>query len=440
MKIKEWLRPGIKVKRFILPGILGIISISYGAAIFLSSLHYWSITQYVLSSFMLFAGVVLLIFSVRYTTKSIVSILPKNGTFQMKLDNDEVTKLMYEKRILVKGPKIVVIGGGTGLSNLLRGIKRYSSNLTAIVTVADDGGGSGVLRQEMGILPPGDIRNCILALANTEPLMHDLLQYRFNEGSLKGQNFGNLFLAALSGISNNFEEAVRKMSSVLAIVGRVLPVSGSAMRINAELVDGKIIEGESNIGEHPRENKSRIKRVFMKDDDVQALPEVLTAIKEADVIVFAPGSVYTSIVPVLIVPEVSETIMKSSAIRIYACNIMTQPNETEGYSVSDHIYAIEDHSFKNIIQFCLVNAASVPNEIKDKYMIYNSEPVIIDKERIPDSVNVIEGDYVSFSNELVRHDTEKLTMSIIELVVDKKLVSDKKRAIDYYYVKERMKG
>jgi uncharacterized cofD-like protein len=358
----------------------------------------------------------------------------------MKLDNDEVTKLMYEKRILVKGPKIVVIGGGTGLSNLLRGIKRYSSNLTAIVTVADDGGGSGVLRQEMGILPPGDIRNCIMALANTEPLMHDLLQYRFNEGSLKGQSFGNLFLAALIGISSNFEEAVKKMSSVLAIVGKVLPVSGSDMRINAELDDGTIIEGESNIGEHPRENKSRIKKIFMKNDDVKALPEVLTAIKEADVVIFAPGSVYTSIVPVLIVPEVSEAIMKSAAIRIYACNVMTQPNETEGYSVSDHIYAIENHSFKNIIQFCLVNATPVPENIKDKYETSNSEPVYIDAENIPDTVNIIKGDFVSFSDDLVRHDTEKLTMSIIELVIDKKLVSDKKRAIDYYYVKERLKG
>jgi len=438
MKMAYWLRPGIKVKRYIIIGLIGIFGISGGIAGFVSSILKSNL-QYILSSFLILAGIVLLVFSIKFTIDSLMSILPRSGSLNVRLNNKELGKLMHEKRILVKGPKIVTIGGGTGLSNLLRGVKEFSSNITAVVTVADDGGGSGVLRNEMRILPPGDIRNCILSLANTEPLMYDLLQYRFEEGSLKGQSFGNLFLAALSGISDNFEEAVRKMGKVLAIVGKVLPVSASDITINAELEDGTIIEGESNIGDKPRGNKSRIKRVFMQDPEVEPLAEVIQAIEEADVIVFAPGSLYTSTIPVLIVPGVSEAIMRSDGIKIYACNVMTQPNETEDYTVSEHVKAIEDHSYKGIIQYCLADNTMLSGEIIERYKRQDSQPVVIDEQNISSKTRLLKGEFISLEDDLVRHDAKKIALAIIELVMDKILVKDKKRAIDYYYVKERLK-
>lgn len=438
MKFLEWLRPGIKVKRYIVPGLLGLIIISYGLSNIINDI-YKNYLNILLAVFLILAGCVLVYFSVKNTIKSVVSVLPK-GNFKIFLDNEKLSALMYEKRILVKGPKIVTIGGGTGLSNLLRGLKAFSSNITAIVTVADDGGSSGVLREEMGMLPPGDIRNCIMALADTEPLMERLLQYRFTEGSLKGQSFGNLFLAALNGISGNFEQAVQQMGKVLAVTGKVLPVSGNDLRISAELIDGTIIEGESNIGHKEREDGCSIKRIFMQNTDVTPLPEVLQSILEADVIIFAPGSLYTSIIPNIIVPKVSSTIKKSHAIKLYSCNIMTQPNETEEYAISDHLKAIEDHSFKGVIDYCLANDTAIPDYLIEKYEIQNSFPVKNDRDKVEKmGVELILGDFVSFKDDLLRHDSQKITSAIIELVADNVLVKDRKRVIDYYYVKDRLR-
>jgi len=317
------------------------------------------------------------------------------------------------------GPKIVAIGGGTGLSTMLRGLKTFSSNITAVVTVADDGGGSGVLRQELGMLPPGDIRNCILALADTEPLMEQLLQYRFKEGKLKGQSFGNLFLAAMDGISSSFEEAVRRMSDVLAVTGRGLPVTLNDVTLCAELEDGSIVCGESQIGKHSNFNKCRIKRVYMEPADAEPLNEVIDAIEQADAIVLGPGSLYTSIIPNLLVRGICPAIKKSSALKVYVCNVMTQPSETEEYSVSDHIRALEDHSCSGIIDVCIVNNSVIPDELREKYHNDGADQVRIDRERIEEAgIMLIEGDYASLKNNLVRHDPQKLAEAVIKAALE----------------------
>lgn len=223
MRFLDWLRPGIRVKRWILFGLLGVLLVAYGfTELALHSMY--SIMYKVFYVFLIITGIFVLYVSVTEVMRGIIALINK-GYIKVSLDSDKMQNLIYEKRLLVKGPKIVVIGGGTGLSTMLRGLKYYTSNITAIVTVADDGGGSGDLREDLGILPPGDIRNCILALADTEPLMEELLQYRFKDGRLKNQSFGNLFLAAMDGISDNFEDAVQKMSSVLAVTGKVIPVT-----------------------------------------------------------------------------------------------------------------------------------------------------------------------------------------------------------------------
>lgn len=360
---------------------------------------------------------------------------------RFSLDHKKLSNLVTDERIEIKGPKIVAIGGGTGLSTMLRGLKVYSSNITAVVTVADDGGGSGVLRQELGILPPGDIRNCILALADTEPILEQLLQYRFQDGSLKGQSFGNLFLAAMDGISDGFEEAVRRMSDVLAVTGRVLPVTLDNVMLCAELEDGNTICGESKIGKHNEFQKGKIKRVYLEPWDAKPLQDVIEAIDEADIILMGPGSLYTSIIPNLLVNGICAAINKSSALKAYVCNVMTQPSETEGYSVYNHISALEEHAYCGLIDCCIVNNSDISHEIRERYLDDGADQVRIDRDRLSDAgIMLIEGDIVSQKNSLVRHDPGRLAKIIIELVAENVLARDKKRSVDYYFVRDRLKN
>ncbi len=438
MKLIDWFRPGIRVKRWLLLGIAGIASISFGLS-FLVTEIYLSTIKIILSVLLIIAGSVFVFLAIKYIASTFFHAISHSG-FRISLDSDKLSNMLYEKRILIKGPKIVAIGGGTGLSTMLRGLKAYSSNITAIVTVADDGGGSGVLRQDLGMLPPGDIRNCILALADTEPIMEKLLQYRFEDGVLKGQSFGNLFLAAMDGISANFEEAVRKMSDVLAVTGHVLPVTLEDVKLCAELEDGHIICGESKIGKHNTFHPGAIKRVFMEPKTVKPLPEALDAIAEADMIILGPGSLYTSIIPNLIVNGVADEIKKSSAVKVYVCNVMTQPGETDGYSVYDHIRALEKHSYEGIINYCIINTAAIPEELKEHYANDGAHTVKVDHEELnKNGIKVIQADFVSIKNNLIRHDPVKLACAIMDLVAETVLAKDKKRIIDYYYVKDRLR-
>ena len=311
--------------------------------------------------------------------------------------------------------KVVVIGGGTGLSTMLRGLKQYTSHITAIVTVGDDGGGSGKLREDLGMLPPGDIRNCILALADTEPLMEDLLQYRFTEGSLKGQCFGNLFLAAMAGISENFEDAVQKMSSVLAVKGKVLPVTLDDMKLVAELENGEIIEGESKIPSEVIVRNTRIKKIAIKPIDAKPLEEAIKAINNADVIIMGPGSLYTSIIPNLLVKGIPEAICKSPAKKVYISNVMTQPGETDGFKVSNHLKVLMDYGVAENIDYVIANNGIIPPDIKEKYAKENAELVVLDYENISNlNVNVIEADLIKITKRYVKHNAEKLAELIIK--------------------------
>lgn len=311
--------------------------------------------------------------------------------------------------------KVVVIGGGTGLSTMLRGLKQYTSHITAIVTVGDDGGGSGKLREDLGMLPPGDIRNCILALADTEPLMEDLLQYRFTEGSLKGQCFGNLFLAAMAGISENFEDAVQKMSSVLAVKGKVLPVTLDDMKLVAELENGEIIEGESKIPSEVIVRNTIIKKIAIKPIDAKPLEEAIKAINNADVIIMGPGSLYTSIIPNLLVKGIPEAICKSPAKKVYISNVMTQPGETDGFKVSNHLKVLMDYGVAENIDYVIANNGIIPPDIKEKYAKENAELVVLDYENISNlNVNVIEADLIKITKRYVKHNAEKLAELIMK--------------------------
>ena len=313
-------------------------------------------------------------------------------------------------------PRIAAIGGGHGLSAMLRGLKAYTRDITAIVTVADDGGGSGMLREDLGMLPPGDIRNCIMALANTEPTMQQLLNYRFTDGSLAGQSFGNLFLAAMNGISGSFDEAVHRMGDVLAITGRVLPVTNQDVRLEAEFHDGSRILGESKIFYAKKINNSRIRKVRLVPERPAALPESVRAIREADIVVIGPGSLYTSIIPNLLVDGIVDAIRRSRALKVYVCNVMTQDGETEGYTVSDHIRALFKHSCPGLFDLCLTNSSPIPPAVVQRYAQEGAEPIFCDRESVEAlGVEIISRPVSTVENGLVRHNPGHLAWELVQL-------------------------
>ena len=316
------------------------------------------------------------------------------------------------------GPRVAALGGGTGLSTMLRGLKYYTDNLTAIVTVADDGGGSGMLRQDLGMPPPGDIRSCLQAMANAEPIMEDLLDYRFKEGSLAGQSFGNLFLAALNGISPSFDQAVARMSEVLAINGQVLPVTNENVNVVAEFENGTSVMGESKISAFKRAQNCRITRVYMRPERPAPLDAALEAIRRADIILLGPGSLYTSVIPTLLVDGVAEAIASSHALRIYIANIMTQEGETEGYTLSDHLKALFAHAQEGLVDLCLANSTELPTQVVERYRTEKAEPIQIDWEEIERLGVQLTCRPLADENGggRARHDPVKLARAIMDLI------------------------
>lgn len=324
-------------------------------------------------------------------------------------------------------PKIVTIGGGTGMSILLRGLKKYTSNITAIVTVADDGGSSGVLREDLGMLAPGDIRSCLLALANTEPTMEKLLQYRFDNGSLKDHNFGNLFIAAMVGIHGSFEKAVQETSNVLAITGKVYPMTLENVQLYAELENGDIVQGESRIPEEVIKSASRIKRIYMNPKLSNPLAETITAINEADLIVLGPGSLYTSVIPNLLVNNIVDKIYNAQAPKLYISNVMTQPGETDGFGVLEHVQAVVDHSRENLLDYVIVNTEEIPKDTLNNYITDGSMPVVLnrsDRETLKEmGITLIEDRLIEVKKNYIRHDNDRLSKLLIRIAEkDKKVM------------------
>ncbi len=316
-----------------------------------------------------------------------------------------------------KNPKVVVIGGGTGISNILRGLKKIINDVVAIVTVADDGGGSGMLRDELGILPPGDIRNCLIALANTEPIMKQLLRYRFTEGNLKNQNFGNLFIAAMIGITSNFEEAIKKVSEVLAITGKVLPVTSENIILRAKLSNGVIVEGESKIPKEVIKYNTKIEELLIYPENVESTKDCIDEILNADAIILGPGSLYTSIIPNLKIKSICESINKSKGVKIYISNIMTQPGETDDYTLYDHVYNLFKNTNLLKLDYVIANDRMLNNIDVKNYEYQNSKQVICDYDRLADiNVTIIKEDLIKFKEDFIRHNEDKLSKIIIDII------------------------
>ncbi len=412
MKEAGWLLPGLEVKRWFALIFLGSLLITIGLMILFNLRPVYFIMEFIrkiavtvptdiLSVVVTVLGAYLFFKGWQKTNLSMLDL--HNGK-----EKNTLLETLYRRRKLNRGPKIVAVGGGTGLSMLLKGIKKITNNITAVVTVGDDGGSSGRLREEMGVLPPGDIRNCIAALADDEDLVTKLFQYRFKSGEgLEGHSFGNLFLTALCSITGDMVRAVKESSNVLSIRGRVLPSTLDDMRLAAEFEDGTIVHGESSI---PEVHK-KIKRLFTEPADCKALEDVILAIKDADLIILGPGSLYTSVIPNLLIKEISEEIVKSSAKKIYVCNIMTQPGETDNFAVSDHINALYKHANSDkLIDAVLVNNV-LPQNMADKYEKCGQMPVILDRYNI--KVDIVEKKLIEESKEgLVRHSSHRVARAI----------------------------
>ena len=417
----KWFYPGMHIKRWLVLMIIGVAVMTFGLAYILREAYvsgfafpgfmYWLTLQFIPryirgAMFMVGAGG-LIMFSIWKLNQSILSVLVPD-----RQNSESLVNVIYNQRFLRRGPKIVAIGGGTGLSTLLRGLKEYTGNLTAVVTVADDGGSSGVLRRELGILPPGDVRNCIAALADAEPLMTKLFQYRFSDGSgLAGHSFGNLFIVAMSGVVGNFEDAIRQTSRVLAVRGQIIPSTLANVTLYARTEDAQTLRGESSIGSN--HTNGRIKQVYLLPESPPAHPEAVRALLEADMVVLGPGSLYTSVLPNVLVKGIRRALVASPAVKIYVCNVATQPGETDGFGLGDHVAAIEEHVGKNLLNYVVANdnvSQTIPRAER-------AQPVAVDVA-INNGLRLVTADVVSEENRY-HHDSKKLADVLMRIYYER---------------------
>jgi uncharacterized cofD-like protein len=417
------------LKRWLALLLAGIVILGLGAAIFLRDLYrttaapeiaivYWLTGAWlepeVRAALVAALGLALTGVGMWGLMRSVVS--PFVGR------NDSVLEVLYTKRYLARGPRIVAIGGGTGLSTLLRGLKGYSANITAVVAVADDGGSSGRLRQQLGIVPPGDIRNCIAALADAEPLMTQLMQYRFPSGSgLDDHAFGNLFIAAMTAVTGDFEEAVRESNRVLAVRGQVLPATSVPLNLSARLASGKTLYGQVGIATADEP----IEQVFIEPADVRATGEALERILEAEMIVLGPGSLFSSVLPNLLISDVRDALAASAGLKAYVCNVATQPGETQSMTASAHLEALFNHVGEDLIDYVILNR----NTDARRPAGWRSEPVEVDVRRLEElPVVIVEEDVIDPANAH-RHDPAKLAAALMRLLQEDRIARPRSRRI-----------
>jgi uncharacterized cofD-like protein len=416
----RWLWPGLGVKRWIAVVAAGLGLVGLGAALVVALPALTSALNtadsragrlpplWAVGIVLVIVGAGVTFWGMRQMVRSIVSVVsPK--------DHGRLAEALYAKRCLADGARLVAMGGGTGLSTLLRGLKHFSGNITAVVTVSDDGGSSGRLRRDLGILPPGDIRNCLVALADAEPLMTELFQHRFGEKAgqgLEGHSFGNLLIAALAGVTGDFKRAVEETSKVLAIRGRVLPCTLADVRLQANMEDGSVLQGETTIAGSPQ----RIARLALSPADAPPLPEMLHAIEQAEAIIVGPGSLYTSVLPNLLVPGVVDAIRGSGVPVIYVCNVMTQSGETDRFSAPRHLQTLIDHLGCNPFTVCLMNSRMPEPSVLDAYRREGAEPVRPQPGEITRlGTRPVVADLL-WNADLARHDPHKLAAALMRII------------------------
>ena len=410
----EWLYPGLGIKRWLLlacvGGVLLVYSAIFAVGVFWSpqlmrglgmgGLHdrHWA------AVLLAFDGVVF---------GAIALFIGARKAWLFKRTGPETAGEIRAASRLARGPRVVALGGGNGLAALLRGLKVHTSNLTAVVTMADDGGSSGLLRRDMGMPPPGDLRNCLVALADDESMMSRLFQYRFPDGGgLQGHSFGNLFMAALAEVTGDFERAVQESTHILKVRGRVLPSTLDDVVLHAQLEGGDQVSGESTITAAERLPR----RVWLTPAAPRPLPQAIAALRRADLVVLGPGSLYTSVIPNLLIPEVRAAIKETRGWVVYVCNVMTQPGETDGYTAADHLDALHRHGLAGLVDVVLVNDAAVSPDLVASYQRFGARPVVVDEDRLREAGVKVTHAQVAAESNVVRHDSERLAQALIRIV------------------------
>ena len=402
-KLLRLMHPGVGLKRWAAVGAVGVAVTSIGFAFLLRKLFDLRFPDflpwYSEGLLLLGFGAVVILAAMYGLYRNLSSLLWSSQPIE------ELADTIYNRWSRGRGPKIVAIGGGTGLSVLLRGLRHHTDNLTAIITVADDGGSSGRLRSELGVLPPGDFRNCLVAMSEAESVLTDLFQYRFEHGDgLKGHSFGNLFIVAMSEITNSFEQALAESSRVLAVHGQVLPATLANLKLRARFTDGEVVDGESHIADR----RGEIDRLLIDPDDAQASPMAVEAIEQSDLVVIGPGSLYTSILPNLLVRGIADALRRSSAPRVYVCNVATEMGETQGFCVADHLATLQRHTFDSIADFVIAN--DMPRDLGTRF---EGQPVVNDGKSLVHAELVLAK--LTDTDHPVRHDAEKLAHMVIDV-------------------------
>lgn len=436
--LMQWFKSSNKMKRWMFLILVGIMLACYGLAkiLVMKEISFAEVGQVVVIFVIGFLAIVL---GLIFLNKRTLEVLIESTDERMENKNNvNVKSLIFNKTVYDKGPNIVVIGGGTGLDTVLYGLKRYTNNLTAIVTISDYGEAATNSRKELQMLPLGDVKDSIVSLSNKEGQMERLFNYEFTKGKLRGLNFSDIYFSAMKEINGNFEDSIIKSNEVLNMVGKVIPVTLDEMKIVAELANGYIVEEKSRIPEVVSEKITKINRILISPSNCRPAPGVIDAIKNADCIVIGPGSLYTNVIPNLLVNGVTKAIKESSAIKVYISNIMTEPGQTDNYSVSDHLNAIIDHCGQGIIDYCIYDTGEIIPEFIKRYNLEGQDLVDQDLEKVR-GIKFLQRNLSMISEDFIRHDPNLVASSIIELICDDLKYQDKQNDPQYLMLNNKLR-
>lgn len=443
----SWLCPGMQLKRWLLLFMAGGIVCAFSLAVlfnnqvmgmaeeilfrisYLATGKYGNGVTLAVGISGMLLGICIMVYAIRRIVRSVVEVVSPESS-------GSLMETIFTQRKLSNGPVITAVGGGTGLSTLLRGLKYVSGNCTGVVTVGDDGGSSGRLREELGIIPPGDLRKCLVAMADREPLMERVLEYRFKGDSyLSGHSMGNLFLVAMAETEGGMEEGLQAASQILKIHGQVVPSTLQSIQLAADMTDGTFVLGQAEIAQA----RKKVKRLRMLPEEAPATKSAVDAIRNADILILGPGSLYTSVISNLLVPEIRKAVLDSKAIKIYICNVMTQPGETDGYGAYEHVKAMIDYAGGQFLDYVIVNSQEISEEQKEIYLAKEQVPVTPDVEKIEQlGIKVIPAKLVSGS-DMVRHDPQKLAQVIMSLIYRLRLFGRGFVFFDYFFMRHSMR-
>lgn len=436
--LMQWFKSSNKMKRWIFLILVGIMLTCYGLAkiLVMKEISFTEVGQVVVIFVIGFLAIVL---GLIFLNKRTLEVLIESTDERMEnRKNVNVKSLIFNKTVYDKGPNIVVIGGGTGLDTVLYGMKKYTNNLTAIVTISDYGEAATNSRKELQMLPLGDVKDSIVSLANKDGQIDKLFNYEFTKGKLRGLNFSDIYFSAMQEINGNFEDAIIKSNEVLNMVGKVIPVTLDEMKIVAELANGYIVEEKSRIPEVVSDKITKINRILISPSNCKPAPGVIDAIKNADCIILGPGSLYTNVIPNLLVNGVTKAIKESSAIKVYISNIMTEPGQTDNYSVSDHLNAIIDHCGNGVVDYCIYDTGEIIPEFIKKYNKEGQDLVEQDIEKIR-GIKFLQRNLAVISDDFIRHDPHLVASSIIELICDDLKYQDKQNDPQYMMLNNKLR-